>query len=836
MQLLFKLVIPVVTLAIASSCASKLSNLDATSISPSGTNVMTSDLGIQPQGDKALTAEEIDSIAQNITVKITDQKNNHGKNGSGVIIAREGNTYFVLTAYHVIKGIPPSIRTFDGVEYSATVEARERTFNADLAVLKFTSDQDYQVATIADYDSKTGNYIFVSGYPAIQSERLFSTGVLFDSDFAFWISQGLSEKPSHELLYGNITYPGMSGGPILDTSGRVIGVHGNSEGELDTNIVLGYGKGIPISTFLKSIPQLGFSLTPNKESPVFPGAREIASITSFLNVEPPTNSQDANDWFDYGIKLIRIGQLSDAVTALEAATNISPDFYQAWYAKGRALGGSGNFDQAIEAYDKAIELQAEFLAAWRLKGFTLSHLDRHEEAIECYRAAIEIEPHNFFFHHFLGDSLQELGLDSEAIDAYTKALENQTSATTVSNRGVSYYQLGNFKAAIHDFQSALNNNPGIDDEIRAYVNRGNTYNSLGNFQSAIEDYTKAINLYPKLPSLPNADIEIGNVYYDRGFANENLGNLDQAFSDYSKVIELNPKDSQAYYSRGNVRATQKKLNTAIEDWNKSLALNSQFPEAHKAYNNIGYALSLQGDWQEALKNYNQSILLNSNFPISYHNRGNAYKEVNNKHKALEDFQKAAQLYQAEKNLKSYQKVQQLILALQQNKSKNNNLSAGSKNLPQEIEQELQIQSTDPWNIVVAKAISYRQLGHIEKAIAAFSDYGEMFAETDPTAEQYSEIAQQFTQQLAELRVDGGVYLFQLIDGQVASQAGLAVGDIVINYNGETISNMNDFASVKDSAPKEVPLPITYLRMEKDGQFRQQTVNVQNPMGAGFMPI
>jgi S1-C subfamily serine protease len=43
---------------------------------------------------------EIDSIAQKIIVCI-DSTNNG--NGSGVIIARDGNIYYVLTAAHVVK-------------------------------------------------------------------------------------------------------------------------------------------------------------------------------------------------------------------------------------------------------------------------------------------------------------------------------------------------------------------------------------------------------------------------------------------------------------------------------------------------------------------------------------------------------------------------------------------------------------------------------------------------------------------------------------------------------------------------------------------------------------
>ena len=112
----------------------------------------------------------------------------------------------------------------------------------------------------------------------------------------------------------------------------------------------------------------------------------------------------------------------------------------------------------------------------------------------------------------------------------------------------------------------------------------------------------------------------------------------------------------------------------------------------------------------------------------------------------------------------------------------------------------------------------------------------MFAKTDSTAEQYSRTAQKFTQQLTNLGLEGGVYIYEIIQDGTASQAGLQVGDIVIEYNGKTIQNMNELESVRDNAPKGRPLTITYLRLGENGQFSSYTATVSNPMGAGFMPI
>ena len=112
----------------------------------------------------------------------------------------------------------------------------------------------------------------------------------------------------------------------------------------------------------------------------------------------------------------------------------------------------------------------------------------------------------------------------------------------------------------------------------------------------------------------------------------------------------------------------------------------------------------------------------------------------------------------------------------------------------------------------------------------------MFKATDPTAVQYSRTAQQFTRQLTNLRLEGGVYIYELIAGGAAAQAGLAVGDIVIEYNGQTIKNMKDLTAVRDSTPKSQLLKVVYLRLESDGQFSRYTATVTHPMGAGFMPI
>ena len=54
---------------------------------------------VQTQSAVAQSAEQVNKIAEQITVLIEGQNQ-----GSGIIIAREGSTYYVLTAKHVVGG------------------------------------------------------------------------------------------------------------------------------------------------------------------------------------------------------------------------------------------------------------------------------------------------------------------------------------------------------------------------------------------------------------------------------------------------------------------------------------------------------------------------------------------------------------------------------------------------------------------------------------------------------------------------------------------------------------------------------------------------------------
>jgi len=98
-------------------------------------------------------------------------------------------------------------------------------------------------------------------------------------------------------------------------------------------------------------------------------------------------------------------------------------------------------------------------------------------------------------------------------------------AEAFHNRGIAYYDLGQYERAIEDYNESIRLNP---DEGYAYHNRGNTYNKLGQYQRAIEDFNEAIRLRPQLTA----------AYLGRGMNYYKTGNKELYCQDIKKACDL----------------------------------------------------------------------------------------------------------------------------------------------------------------------------------------------------------------------------------------------------------------------------------------------------------
>lgn len=286
-----------------------------------GTLITSAMVITQTQVAIGLTGTEVNDIAREVTVLCVGTQDQHG---SGVIIAKDGNTYYVLTANHVVTLEDDyKLVTPDKQAYAIEREKIEPLPGVDLAVVQFTSDKEYQVAKLVNSDlTKEGQSVFISGWPVPGAVGQAAGGQTI-RQFTDGRVSGFLETPvdGYQMIYTNVTRKGMSGGPVLDAGGRLVGIHGLADYEdpsrLQTEgltpeaattiaglIKPGFNYGIPINTFLKTAPQAGLYLGLQVENSPAPelGQPYVASAEP----DPRDTIDDLNKTLDTVNRIIDI--------------------------------------------------------------------------------------------------------------------------------------------------------------------------------------------------------------------------------------------------------------------------------------------------------------------------------------------------------------------------------------------------------------------------------------------------------------------------------------------------------------------------------------------------
>jgi Trypsin-like peptidase domain len=170
-----------------------------------------------------LNNEELKTLAKKITVQVQAGS----ISGSGAIFDRiispkgeqPGDRYRVVTnAHNLLQQSSVQIRTSDGQVHPAVRSNISNLGNNDLAILEFRSTNSYQVAEWSRQPAKKGALIIFAGFAYDKNEV-----TTINAEVSHFLEKPL--KRGYQLGYTNSIRQGMSGGPIIDRTGLLIGIN-----------------------------------------------------------------------------------------------------------------------------------------------------------------------------------------------------------------------------------------------------------------------------------------------------------------------------------------------------------------------------------------------------------------------------------------------------------------------------------------------------------------------------------------------------------------------------------------------------------------------------------
>lgn len=179
--------------------------------------------------------------------------------GSGVVVDISGGYCYVLTNYHVIatsEGYDKQTITVEdpwGNKFEANIYknskassyAMDESYDLALIYFKYQPESDVKLEEIAfaNDDPKVGEYAISLGAPNGQQNSITYGEIL---SYTKLNNENKSEKVKFDIIYHSaLIYHGSSGGPLLDISGKLIGL--NFAGFENSH----YGCAIPLSKIIE---------------------------------------------------------------------------------------------------------------------------------------------------------------------------------------------------------------------------------------------------------------------------------------------------------------------------------------------------------------------------------------------------------------------------------------------------------------------------------------------------------------------------------------------------------------------------------------------------------
>jgi len=291
----------------------------------------------------------------------------------------------------------------------------------------------------------------------------------------------------------------------------------------------------------------------------------------------PADEAEASPWRLIGeaMKLARERNVAGAKKKLEDAL-VRADYVEsmvahnpaclcALYELGKLMCEAGRYGEALKFFELAMVMapettsqQLKLQAAW-----CTWRQNKVGEAAQAYEEILSDDA--LCWQALLDRSRMHLATanwDDGQYDLTIVIGLGRTSAEIYNDRGVCYYELGQYESAVADFNEALKLN---DRYCQAHTNRGNCLRKQGNNKEAMDDYARAIELDPQNPK----------AFNNRGALALKMGRYAEALADFEQAVALDPAYEVARKNLEVAKQRRDDVNSSMEARADMIAARAQ---------------------------------------------------------------------------------------------------------------------------------------------------------------------------------------------------------------------------------------------------------------------
>jgi len=385
-----------------------------------------------------LPAEDLFKQASPAVVRIVvrDEKLKEIGLGSGFFVSSDG---ILVTNYHVVDKARYAtvVLPSDAILFVEGVLAVDE--QADLAVLKVNGrDLPSLVLLTGGQTPAVGARVYAIGNPQGLSNTL-SEGLISGVRM---IDTALPVLQTTAAIS-----PGSSGGPVLDSSGHVVGV----------------------ATFVLAVPfaqNLNFAVPSNKVHEILAKARTAKPVPLESAGGNPMTDQSARD-LEEALSAINEQRWSDAVDIIQKLRQTDSSNPQVWCMLGFLHLKLANYDFALEAFQEAVRVAPDQAVGYFGVGAAYAAQNRHAEAVRVFQTAVRLSPEFWPAHVCLAGSLYEMRQYSESAKACHEAIRvRPDEAQAYYLLALNHLAMGNRTEALRTYETVRRLDPLLAAELR----------------------------------------------------------------------------------------------------------------------------------------------------------------------------------------------------------------------------------------------------------------------------------------------------------------------------------------------------------------------------------